>query len=858
MELENVKYDAFISYRHCELDSFVCKNLHKKLEAYKLPKSLAKRLKTKTKIERVFRDEDELPLSENLSDPITHALRNSDFLIVICTPRLKESKWCLKEIETFLQTHERRNILVVLAEGEPDESFPYELTHEKIKTVDLNGNEVEIERTIEPLAADCRGENNKQRLKNMDEAVVKLCAAVFGVNYDDLKQRHRERKLRKRRIIFSTVFAIVAIFALTCSFFLIKISKQNAEINERFATSMANNALDIYREGSRKDAIYAARSVLTKEYSSKGYNYDALNALSVALDVYVPADTYVQTDMLYCGSFMDEVYISPNGERIVICKQRSNISVYDSDSGEMISSFMHKNEGEDYAHIALDGNSAVAAVGETGTKWVNFETGEEKMLDDQSYANVFASDDGTLFLVTIDGMKAYENGEELWNLDWSQFKINLSEGYEFRSFDFSGDRKELALSINDSMDTYVILLNAQSGQILYAQSIEGSAVDIATDYEYIYLVYEEYAMKNLHIIEIDCVNNDVKMYETPSLVERIEVSDYGLLACSEYSAFFLSFDGEVVSRLEKEAGAIAGIINYDSQKEYFDMKAYEDEGIVPEMFGGSFLIVDSRMNVYALNDMLPYGANLSDYFFGEDNFEEATYSYVNGMFYISNYGTNNFIQKYEKKTNLNYENVPLTQIEYISEELAELPENFDDICSHLENVKPELILGMGTSSDNKYVAVSYDNTEIRIYSKKGTKYTLEKSFYEPGALGTVAFEYDKVYDTYILESKTSCYILDDDLNRFATIDGDLYFGIDKRTGEILLKRRSMSPVVGRKTDVNVCRVPIYSPKQMINLADDEIDGYLPGEKIMDRYQIPEIKTKGLAGRILEKMRIRGN
>ena len=93
MNLENVKYDAFISYRHCELDKFVAVNLHKQLEAFKIPKSLIKAGKTngKTKIERVFRDQDELPLTNNLADPITRALQGSEFLIVICSPRLKES-----------------------------------------------------------------------------------------------------------------------------------------------------------------------------------------------------------------------------------------------------------------------------------------------------------------------------------------------------------------------------------------------------------------------------------------------------------------------------------------------------------------------------------------------------------------------------------------------------------------------------------------------------------------------------------------------------------------------------------------------------------------------------------------------
>ena len=67
MNLQEIKYDAFISYRHCELDQFVAVNLHKELEAFRLPKVIEKQLRakgiTKKKIERVFRDRDELPVT---------------------------------------------------------------------------------------------------------------------------------------------------------------------------------------------------------------------------------------------------------------------------------------------------------------------------------------------------------------------------------------------------------------------------------------------------------------------------------------------------------------------------------------------------------------------------------------------------------------------------------------------------------------------------------------------------------------------------------------------------------------------------------------------------------------------------
>ena len=297
--LKDVKYDAFISYRHSEFDSFVVENLHKKLENFKLPKSVLKKVKNgRTKINRVFRDVDELPLADNLSEPINEALRNSDFLITVCTPRYPQSRWCMKEIETFLQTHNRDHILVVLAEDEPVNSFPEILTLEEVETVDEKGEKVIIRRELEPLAADTRGENKKEVLKAMDTAVLKLAAAMFGLEFDDLRQRKREQKIRRLATVFGGIGAAVLGFAIFATSTLIKISKQNEMINEQYAElqdsyagTMANASRQLIGEGRRKDAVYAVRSVLP-DSSEGGYNSSAFNALVSAMNVYKVSEAH--------------------------------------------------------------------------------------------------------------------------------------------------------------------------------------------------------------------------------------------------------------------------------------------------------------------------------------------------------------------------------------------------------------------------------------------------------------------------------------------------------------------------------------------------------------------------------------
>ena len=118
-----MKYDAFISYRHLERDMFVAKRVHKALETTKIPRKIQKEIGRK-KIDRVFRDQEELPIGSDLGSNIEAALREAAFLVVICSPQTKDSYWVMKEIDTFIQMHGRENILAVLVDGEPADSFP--------------------------------------------------------------------------------------------------------------------------------------------------------------------------------------------------------------------------------------------------------------------------------------------------------------------------------------------------------------------------------------------------------------------------------------------------------------------------------------------------------------------------------------------------------------------------------------------------------------------------------------------------------------------------------------------------------------------------------------------------------------
>lgn len=194
--MQGYKYDAFISYRHTEPDKTVAEKLHRMLETYKTPKAVVNKGGQK-KVGRVFRDRDELPTSPNLADNIQQALESADHLIVICSPRTPASQWVNKEIETFGALHGYDKILALLIEGEPVDSFPKPLRVIREKIVHPDGTEAEITREVEPLAADIRAESPGAMKKKLKTEILRLLAPILNCTFDDLRQRHRERFIRR-------------------------------------------------------------------------------------------------------------------------------------------------------------------------------------------------------------------------------------------------------------------------------------------------------------------------------------------------------------------------------------------------------------------------------------------------------------------------------------------------------------------------------------------------------------------------------------------------------------------------------------------------------------------------------------
>lgn len=300
------KYDAFISYRHIEPDLTIAKILHDMIEKFNIPKHLRTTLNENNNenliddkhVFRVFRDREELS-TKDLSTMIEEAIADSENLIVICSKRTFISPWCRKEVQLFKKIHGVNNIIPVLIEGEPDESFLDELKN--LKTTFINSENIEEEKNIELLAADIRPDEvkspsfkgyeilenskdpkmNELTKKSLDilkkSEIYRIVASMLNVNYGDLKLRHQERYLK--RIIYTSVAASIAmfIFVVSVTTLYLKSVASERKANEQSSLMTLNMANEANLQGNRMLGVLIAQEAM-KNVSPKMEKYNKLEA----------------------------------------------------------------------------------------------------------------------------------------------------------------------------------------------------------------------------------------------------------------------------------------------------------------------------------------------------------------------------------------------------------------------------------------------------------------------------------------------------------------------------------------------------------------------------------------------------
>lgn len=246
------KYFAFISYTHPDNRDRrendppnIPKRmrwadwLHNALETYRVPRPFVGKSNKRgqlipARLVPCFRDELELPTEARLQSAIEDALRQSRYLVVICSPRSALSVYVNAEVAFFKRLGRADCILPLIVAGEPnaaltgdkygfkpeDECFCPALKHplRADGTLDESLDE-------DPLCADTRWGEARRELAagehriaraTLETALLKLIAGLLGVGFDELIQRERQRQIRARRrraIVIASVMGVIVTFA---------------------------------------------------------------------------------------------------------------------------------------------------------------------------------------------------------------------------------------------------------------------------------------------------------------------------------------------------------------------------------------------------------------------------------------------------------------------------------------------------------------------------------------------------------------------------------------------------------------------------------------------------------------------
>lgn len=357
-----IHYNAFISYRHHPNDIRVATEIHRALERFHIPKAVRKNQKGAL---RLFRDKDELPITSNLSDNITMALENSDYLIVICSTHTKESLWVQREIETFLRTHTYDKVLTVLVDGEPYDTIP-EILQYRDQVDPQTGKVTKV--AMEPLSCDWRI-GKKQAMR---EELPRLAAVLLGCGYDELRQRQRQYKMRRAMTILGAATAaslcLMAYFLYTSIIIQQanddlhaaneEISRANAEIiaaNEEISQAneeirqanvqiqanleealrnqsqyLSSAATERYLAGDRLTAISLALAALPSEEALRPYVPAAELTLSDALGIYEVNRGVTASGIMDCGALIEDFAVSADGGVLYALDRAGRITVWDT------------------------------------------------------------------------------------------------------------------------------------------------------------------------------------------------------------------------------------------------------------------------------------------------------------------------------------------------------------------------------------------------------------------------------------------------------------------------------------------------------------------------------------------------
>lgn len=444
-EHNDYRYEAFISYRHIPRDRALARRIQRRVEGFRVPRELRERA-GRARLGKCFRDEDELPTSDSLPHLIETALRESRFLIVVCSPEMRESLWVAREIELFASYHGRSNILLALSSGEPDEAFPALLRG----LAEKNDEGEVITREVEPIAADMRTSSRKR----FSDEVLRILAPIVGCGYDDLRQRMRARLMQRSAVVAAGVAATSLAFGAFALFQQSQIQANYEAALKNQSEYLAEEAMSLYEQGDRLQAIQVALFALGADGTERPYTPSARLALERACQVY--PGTYwqpVYSNAEPTGVNDELLEVSADGSFYVASTREGTASTYDTLTGRRLATIdltaerSKSDRVSEADSVALCGNTIVYLADNNLLFAYDALTGERlwRREIDLFATDLCASDDGDLLAAIDYESNHLANDDEIVLIDAQTGRTVLPE----TMLPHSGETESLSL-INDS------------------------------------------------------------------------------------------------------------------------------------------------------------------------------------------------------------------------------------------------------------------------------------------------------------------------------------------------------------------------------------------------------------------------
>lgn len=812
------RYDAFISYRHCSPDSEIAEHLQKKLESFRLPKDIAEKTR-KTRPLRVFRDETELSVADDLSDAITSALWDSKYLICVCSPEYLKSVWCMKEIEAFLRFNDRKHVLLVLADGEPDTAFPEVLLYEEVFQMGPDGHPQKTRQYKEPLAADCRGDSLRDRKAKVEISVVRLMAVIKNISYEELSQRHRKEAFSRARNRVLAVFGVLLAIIAVCVFFIIRISDQKAQISrqqeelqahkdeieaqkntiqQKYEDSIAGISENLLRDGKRKDAVYAARSVLP-DNKTEVYSDSALKALSGALGIYEFPDLVVSDDSIQFPCAISNYNVSPFGGYIAVLGLDQNRFVMDVSSGKMLLRY----QATQYADCVFDGDRGVVFQRDNENyKYLDFASGTEtdlglgdvKLISDP-LGNGYAS-------ITDDEIVIFRGPEALCRLDVRG--ESLPDTVKIRSFAYvffsiDGDEAWIFILNQDSGTTYIYSADLLSGSVERRYTDHSGIYDYQSDGKSMLCLYDAFSSEKKLLLK-DLETGEEKRADWKEAINGFQVFGDDVVIHDQTKIYFLNRNLEVLRTIDVDVDLSVSVLTPDGIA-IFDLK------------DGCYLIRNGECRFFD-PDMDDTNLILSKEF-------------ADGTLFLSTTGNNQIDTFSYRETDYlkPYADTPVSFSIRNKLDDPEIPALEDKVMKKEKAFSRNMIYEVIMCENADYAAFQLWDGEVCVYSRSTGDRV--KTLY-PADGYVWSFYYDASCGNYYIGTENSVEVFDSEFRSIGSISGCRLSGYDGATGHPVVMHR-------RGDDLDYYLVVPVSYEELISLADDLLSGYEPSQRVREKY-----------------------